>query len=68
MAEVPPFVQTDDKAFIRDTHNFALLNTDRAALARHRAAVIKSTTLARRVESLEAELADLRHYVYAHRI
>ena len=66
MADVPPYVQTEEKAFIRDTHNRALLNIDRAALARHRAAYIKSTTLSRRVESLEAELAHLWQYVSRH--
>jgi hypothetical protein len=36
MAHVPSLVQTEDKAFVRDTHSKALLSTDLAGLERSR--------------------------------
>lgn len=67
MADLPALIQTDDKAFIRDTRNHALLNTDWAALERHRAARQKAASRERELHSLhqqldtvQAELADLK--------
>lgn len=37
MSTIPSHVQTEDKAFVRDTYSKALINTDRDALERHRA-------------------------------
>ena len=57
---LPHFVVTDDTSYIRDTKNRALLQTDRGALDRHRAARTKATTLSHKILSLERELADLK--------
>lgn len=36
--DVPEFVQTDERGLVRETRSHALLNTDKAALARNRQA------------------------------
>jgi uncharacterized protein YceH (UPF0502 family) len=64
MAEIPPFVQTTDRAFVRDTRNRALLNTDRAALERHRTARQRSGDTAKRIQSLESQVAELTALVH----
>jgi len=60
---IPDFVVTEDPTFIRDTKNRALLQTDRAALERHRAARTKAITHINRLHSLEREVADLKSLV-----
>ena len=54
--QVPPRVQTEDKAFERDTHSKALLCTDAVALKRHRTKLAK----AHEHEQLKREVAELR--------
>jgi hypothetical protein len=62
-ANVPDFVQTDDKSFIRDTHSKALLNTDRAALERSRQARAKSRERVSALQALQREVAELKTLV-----
>ena len=63
---LPDRIQTDDPAFVRDTHSKALLNTDRGALSRHRQQRDKSRRqqqdlerLARTQEQLQVQVNDL---------
>jgi hypothetical protein len=63
MNKLPTNVVTDDKSFVRDTRNRALLNTDKAALDRHRASRSKAKTLVKRLDILEAEVAYLKRCV-----
>jgi len=60
MADVPAFVQTDDRSFIRDTHSKALLATDRTALARHRARHQKQQARVNEVAALRADVDHLK--------
>ena len=39
---VPDFVQTDERGLVRETRSHALLNTDKAALERNRAARVRA--------------------------
>lgn len=52
-------VKTSDKQFVRDVDSNALLNTDKAALERHR----KQRADARRAISLQQRVEDLTHRV-----
>lgn len=61
--DVPSFVQTEDRAFVRDTTNRALLNTDTAALTRHRLTRERQSSNTARLQSLEAEVAELKALV-----
>jgi hypothetical protein len=60
---IPDFVVTEDKSFIRDTKNRALLQTDRAALERHRLARATKLTEQSRINTLEREVAELKALV-----
>jgi Tfp pilus assembly protein PilE len=64
----PARVQTEDASFVRDTHSKALLNTNVAALERHRqqrAKALQYDNAARKVDSLEAQLEALTAQVEA---
>ena len=64
MPDVPAYVQTEDKAFIRDTRTRALLNTDLAALERHRAKRRHNQEFQNKIYTLETEVADLKALVH----
>jgi len=56
---MPPFLKTDDRQYVRDPQSNALLNTDRSALLRARAA----RATAHHAERLQDEVAELRQHV-----
>ena len=49
---VPSHVQTEDKAFIRDTHSKGLLCTDRAALDNHRRKQAQNNSRVRQTQQI----------------
>ncbi len=70
---VPDFVQTDDRGLVRETRSHALLNTDKPALARNRAARLRAAEQLRTnqevhqlrgvVSTLEARITELTSLV-----
>jgi len=56
---VPAYVQTEERALVRETRSGALLNTDRPALTRHRTMRTRATEQTRNTQ----EVRDLRHLV-----
>jgi len=65
---MPSHVQTEDSSFIRDIHSKGLLNTNVAALTRHRRQTAKAKEheqTAAKVLSLEAQLAAVTAQVDA---
>ena len=64
MHNVPDYIQTEDKSFLRDTRSKALLNTDRAALERNRAARSKSLRLTHTISTLQDDVAALKALVH----
>ena len=53
---LPDHIQTEDPAYVRNTHSKALLNTDAGALERHRRQILK----ARQHRGAVNEIAVLR--------
>ncbi len=64
MPTVPDYIQTEDRSFLRDTRSKALLNTDKAALARNRAARSKSLRHANTIATLQSDVAALTALVH----
>ena len=63
MPKIPRFVQTEDRSFVRDTTNMALLSTDRSALDRHRQQRAKQHTQQSRLHDLERDVQVLKTLV-----
>lgn len=56
---LPTHIQTEDKSFVRETSSHALLNTDVAALQRHRRRVASQMTTSQRLDRIEQMVEDV---------
>jgi hypothetical protein len=59
MSNVPEYIQTDVRSLVRETRSYALLNTDKQALARSRA----QRQRAREYQKTQEEVKALRELV-----
>lgn len=60
MPNIPRFVTTEDRSFVRDTSNMALLSTDRSALERSRQRRSKSQAQHAEIRRLQSDVEELK--------
>jgi hypothetical protein len=59
MSNIPPRIQTEDRAFVRDTHSKGLLCTDMTALERSRRQLKLADEREARIDKLETQMNDV---------